>query len=106
MVNTGWTGGAYGIGKRINLPSTRAIIDAILDGSIETVSFENFPIFNFKIPTQLPGVDAAILNPRNTWSDKEAYDQSARQLGDKFVTNFKRFVATPSGKALFEAGPK
>lgn len=106
LVNTGWTGGAYGIGKRINLPSTRAIIDAILDGSIEKTPFENFPIFNFQIPTQLPGVDSAILNPRNTWTDKAAYDDSARKLAEKFVNNFKRFVGTPSGKAVENAGPR
>lgn len=105
LVNTGWTGGAYGIGKRINLPATRAIIDAILDGSIEQAPFENYPIFNFQIPTQLNGVDSAILNPRNTWTDKAAYDDSAKKLAEKFINNFKRFVATPSGKAVEAAGP-
>ncbi|RAP39218.1 phosphoenolpyruvate carboxykinase (ATP) [Candidatus Marinamargulisbacteria bacterium SCGC AAA071-K20] len=105
LVNTGWSGGAYGVGSRINLPNTRAIIDAILDGSIETVDFENFECFNFQIPKALPGVDAGILNPRNTWSNTEAFDQMRTKLAKQFKENFKIFTSNEKGKALELVGP-
>ncbi len=106
LVNTGWNGGAYGIGKRIGLTETRAIIDSILDGSIEDVSYETFPVFNFKIPTSLPNVSSLILNPKNTWQDKVAYDASLIKLATEFSKNFKKFSDTPSGKLLEkEASP-
>ena len=96
LVNTGWNGGPYGVGKRISLKDTRAIIDAILDGSIETVGFQNFPVFNFSIPTDLPHVDASILNPRNTWQDKDLYDATLQKLADEFEQNFAKFANTTS----------
>jgi phosphoenolpyruvate carboxykinase (ATP) len=92
LVNTGWSGGGYGVGKRINLPNTRAIIDAILDGSIDKAETDIFPVFNFKIPKALHGVDAKILNPKNTWSDKKAYDETLEKLAERFQTNFKKFA--------------
>jgi len=106
LVNTGWTGGAYGVGHRISLKHTRAIIDAILDGSIESSEFANFDIFNFQIPTQLNNVDSTILNPMNTWNDKNAYLETAKKLADLFTANFNKFVATDAGKALIQYGPK
>ncbi len=106
LVNTGWNGGGHGVGKRISLKATRAIIDAILDGSIESAQFETFGTFNFQIPTAIEGVDASILNPRNTWSDATAYDATLAKLATQFVENFKKFATTPVGKAVEAVGPK
>ncbi len=106
LVNTGWTGGAYGVGKRISLPATRAIIDAILDGTIENCSFATLPVFNFAIPEALHDVDPNLLNPRNTWTDKDAYDAMLRKLGGMFADNFERFTDAEQGKVLAAAGPQ
>ena len=105
LVNTGWTGGAYGVGHRITLKHTRAIIDAILDGSIEDADFVNFDIFNFQIPTSLNNVDSHILDPMNTWDDKQAYQDTANKLAELFTANFNKFVATDAGKKLIQFGP-
>lgn len=105
IVNTGWVGGAYGVGKRMDLPQTRRIIDAILDGTIENAEFETMPIFNLDVPKALHDVDTGIMNPRDSWSDKDAYDAQARRLAQMFVDNFKKFTNTPAGKALESAGP-
>ncbi len=106
LVNTGWSGGSYGIGSRISIKATRAIIDAILDGSINNSSFETFPRFGFQIPTALPGVESHILNPRNTWEDKAAYDATLEKLAGLFAKNFTKFSATSEGKRLTQTGPK
>ncbi len=106
LVNTGWTGGGYGVGERMSLPATRAIIDAILDGSIEECSFATMPVFKFEIPESLSGVDTQLLNPRNTWEDTTAYDATLRKLGGMFVDNFVRFTDAKRGKALVAAGPQ
>ena len=105
LVNTGWIGGGYGTGNRISLKYTRAIIDAILDGSIENGDTELFPIFNFEIPTSIANVDANILNPRNSWSDTAAYDAAATKLAQKFINNFDNFTQTAIGQTLTNAGP-
>ena len=105
LVNTGWTGGAYGVGNRISLKNTRAIIDAILDGSIENATFETSATFKFDIPTTIPNVDSSILNPANAWSDRDAYTQSAKKLAGLFVNNFKKFEDTAQGKELAKLGP-
>jgi phosphoenolpyruvate carboxykinase (ATP) len=106
LVNTGWVGGAYGTGKRIDLPTTRAIIDAILDGSIENAEFEVMPVFNLQIPKALKGVDSKFLNPRNSWPNPADWDLAARDLGQKFIKNFENFTDNEAGKKLIEAGPK
>ncbi len=105
LINTGWSGGGYGVGQRISLKNTRAIVDAVLDGTIETRKFETMPLFNFKIPSSLPNVDPFILNPRNSWADKQAYDEAARNLAQKFVENFKKFATNKEGKRLEKVGP-
>jgi len=105
LVNTGWTGGKYGVGKRMSLKATRKIIDAILDGSIESAEFEKMPIFNIQIPKSIEGVEAGLLNPRNAWGNKEEYDGTAKQLGEMFITNFGYFTDTKTGKALVDFGP-
>lgn len=106
LVNTGWIGGSYGIGKRIDLPVTRKIINAILDGSIKKASFEIMPVFNLPIPVSIEGIDSDLLNPRNLWDDKEKYDETARSLAQKFITNFESFTDNEEGKRLVDAGPK
>ncbi len=92
LVNTGWTGGPYGIGKRMSIKDTRACINAILDGSINESEFETLDVFNLSIPKTLKGVkDNNILNPRNTWEDKEAYDKQLKELASMFIKNFDRY---------------
>jgi phosphoenolpyruvate carboxykinase (ATP) len=105
LVNTGWTGGAYGVGNRMSIKDTRKIIDAVLDGSIENSDWEVFPQFQFKIPKSLPGVDAKILNPRNTWSDTAAYDQQLTKLAGMFIKNFEKFTDVKEGQTLCDYGP-
>ncbi|NVK54317.1 MAG: phosphoenolpyruvate carboxykinase (ATP) [Alteromonadaceae bacterium] len=102
LVNTGWNG----TGKRISIKDTRAIIDRILDGSIEDAKCHTLPIFNLAIPAQLPGVDSGILDPRKTYSDSDEWTQKATQLAGLFIDNFAKFTATDKGKALVEAGPR
>jgi len=106
LVNTGWIGGAYGEGgNRMKLKETRAIIHAILNGSIEEGPFETLPIFNLEIPLQVEGVNAEVLNPRNMWANKDIYDIAAARLAEMFVQNFQRYTDTPEGEALVKAGP-
>jgi phosphoenolpyruvate carboxykinase (ATP) len=89
LLNTGWSGGAYGTGKRISIKHTRALVDAALAGQLDEVETETHPVFNLKMPKSCPGVPAEILNPRNTWSDKDAYDRAAEKLRDMFRDNFE-----------------
>jgi len=89
LLNTGWTGGVYGTGKRMSLKHTRALLDAALDGKLDDVETEQHPVFNLKVPTSCPGVPDEILNPRNTWEDKDAYDAQAAKLRDMFQQNFE-----------------
>ena len=82
------------------------IIDAILDGSIEDAEFVESNVFGFQVPQSVPNLDAHLLNPKNTWSDKDAYDTNAEKLARQFYDNFKKFTNTPAGKALESFGPK
>ena len=106
LVNTGWTGGAYGTGKRMSIKNTRACINSILDGTINESDFETLPIFNLQIPKTLDLVDTKILNPRNTWSDKDLYDISARKLANMYVNNFKKYLIDGSDFDYTKAGPE
>ncbi len=106
LVNTGWIGGKYGVGDRMSLPETRAIIDAILDGSIEGSEYENMPGFNLEIPKAVANVNSEVLNPRNFWSDKEGYDKTSKELAGMFIKNFEKFTDNDEGKALVKAGPQ
>ncbi|MEA3505094.1 MAG: phosphoenolpyruvate carboxykinase (ATP) [Bacteroidota bacterium] len=106
LVNTGWIGGPYGVGKRIDLPSTRAIINAILDGSIDNEEFETIPVFNLDIPKNVNNVDSKVLNPRNLWQDASKWDESATNLGKKFIANFKNFTDSDEARRLVKAGPQ
>ncbi len=101
LVNTGWNG----TGKRISIKDTRAIIDAILDGSIEQAETTTIPVFNLEIPKQLHDVDPQIMDPRNTYSDVKEWEKKANDLAIKFINNFKKYTDTPQGKELEKAGP-
>jgi phosphoenolpyruvate carboxykinase (ATP) len=94
LVNTGWTGGAYGTGQRMPLAQTRAMVNAILGGALKEVAFRKDPIFGFEVPLECPGVESALLDPRRTWSDRAAYDAQASKLADMFIKNFKQFEAS------------
>ena len=102
LVNTGWNG----TGKRISIKDTRGIIDAILDGSIEKAPTKNIPIFNFEVPTELPGVDPKILDPRDTYADAAEWTKKAEDLAGRFIKNFNKYTTNEAGKALVAAGPK
>ncbi|MBD5186291.1 MAG: phosphoenolpyruvate carboxykinase (ATP) [Bacteroidales bacterium] len=101
LVNTGWNG----TGKRISIRDTRGIIDAILDGNILSAPTKQIPIFDFTVPTQLEGVDPAILDPRDTYADPAQWTEKAEKLAEMFINNFKKFEFNPAGKALVAAGP-
>ena len=102
LVNTGWNG----TGKRISIKDTRGIIDAILDGSVLEAPTKMLPIFNFEIPTELPGVDTGILDPRDTYEDPAVWDEKAQDLARRFVKNFAKYETNEAGKALVSAGPQ
>jgi phosphoenolpyruvate carboxykinase (ATP) len=103
LVNTGWSGGAFGIGKRMSLPHTRAIVHAALDGRLARADFSVESAFGLSIPSECPGVPAELLNPRNAWTNKNAYDAQARLLASKFAENFRRFDVA---EAVRQAGPR
>ena len=105
LVSTGWTGGPYGVGKRINLPHTRAIIDAIHSGALNGVEYTEDPLFGLAVPTSCPNVPDEILIPKNTWADKKAYDKQARKLAQLFINNFEQYKAG-SSEAIINAGPR
>ena len=102
LVNTGWNG----TGKRISIRDTRGIIDAILDGSIDKAPTKTIPYFDFKVPTALPNVDPAILDPRDTYADPAQWDEKAKDLAGRFIKNFQKYTDNEAGKALVAAGPK
>ena len=102
LVNTGWNG----TGKRISIKDTRGIIDAILNGSILTAPTKQIPYFNFEVPRELPGVDPAILDPRDTYADASEWDAKAKDLAQRFVKNFKKYESNELGKELVAAGPQ
>ncbi|ENV8235768.1 phosphoenolpyruvate carboxykinase (ATP) [Campylobacter jejuni] len=106
LVNTGWSGGSYGVGKRMSIKATRACINAILDGSIAKCEFENFEVFNLAIPKALEGVESVLLNPINTWSDKNAYIATRDKLAHMFIQNFKRYEDVKEGIEFSKFGPK
>ncbi len=102
LVNTGWNG----TGKRISIKDTRGIIDAILNGDVNKAPTKKIPVFDFEVPTELPGVDPAILDPRDTYADASEWDAKAKDLAERFIKNFKKYETNDAGKALVAAGPQ
>ncbi len=105
LINTGWSGGAYGVGNRMKLSYTRSMITAALTGKLDNVKCETLPIFGLQIPTECPDVPAEILNPRKTWADKEAYDTTANKLAESFNKNFEQY-ASAANEEILAAAPK
>jgi len=104
LVNTGWTGGAYGTGSRMKLAHTRAMVTAALSGALDKGGFTKDPVFGIEVPTSVPGVPAEVLTPRSTWPDAAGYDAQATKLAEMFRKNFETFAAqVPS--SVSEAGP-
>ena len=104
LVNTGWSGGAYGVGKRIKIKYSRAMVTAALTGALDIVKYRHDDLFNLDIPTEVKDVPPEILDPKNTWTDKDSYDLSAKKLAQMFVENFKKFENV--SPEIIEAGPK
>jgi phosphoenolpyruvate carboxykinase (ATP) len=104
LINTGWSGGPYGVGSRIKIPHTRAMVNAVLDGKLKDVPLETEPFFGFQIPTHCPGVPEEILNIRHTWSNKGDYDLQAKKLAGMFIENFKQYEAGAS-QEIRSSGP-
>jgi len=105
LVNTGWSGGGYGVGKRMSIKYTRALLNAAIDGSLGKGSFMTDPVFGFQVPTTCPGVPSEVLTPRNTWPDKDAYDAKAQHLAKLFTDNFKEY-SEKVPDAVRSAGPR
>jgi len=105
LVNTGWTGGPYGVGRRMKIGYTRAMIRAALAGALDGVAYHKDPVFNLDIPGSCPDVPADVLNPRNTWSDGAAYDEQAHKLARMFRENFQTFASTVRPEVV-AAGPR
>ena len=101
LVNTGWNV----TGKRISIPDTRGIIDAILNGDIKKAPTKTIPYFNFEVPTELPGVNTGILDPRDTYANASEWEEKAKDLAARFQKNFKKYETNEAGKALVAAGP-
>jgi len=104
LINTGWSGGPYGVGKRISIKYSRAMVTAALTGALDIVKYRHDDLFNLDVPTECPGVPSDVLDPKSTWNDPDAYDLSARKLAQMFVDNFKKFSNVESG--IVDAGPK
>jgi phosphoenolpyruvate carboxykinase (ATP) len=104
LVNTGWSGGAYGVGSRMKLPHTRAMVRAVLSGELRSVPTATDPIFGLAMPTTCGGVPDEVLNPRNTWPDAAKYDEAAKKLAEMFKKNFEKFGNVDS--AIKAAGPR
>jgi phosphoenolpyruvate carboxykinase (ATP) len=105
LVNTGWTGGKFGVGKRMPIKETRALLNAALDGSLKNAEFRKDPNFGFEVPVAVPGVDVKLLDPRGTWSNPAEYDAMAAKLVDLFVENFAQF-ADAVDEGVRQAAPK
>jgi len=91
LINTGWSGGKFGVGQRMSLKLTRKIVDFVHEGELDTIEWEEFPIFGFKIPKHMAGIDESVLNPRNTWKNKEEFDKTLEKLAKSYAKNFEHY---------------
>ena len=105
LINTGWSGGAYGTGSRMSLKHTRAMITAAMNGELNNVAYEAHDTFGVLIPQTCPNVPSEILNPRATWTDKASYDEKSKHLAELFVKNFEKYAAQ-AREAILSAAPK
>jgi len=105
LINTGWTGGGYGVGQRMSLKHTRAILDAIHNGSLAKAPSKTLPIFNVQVPTQAGSVPSDVLYPENAWKDKSAYSANLKKLGQMFVENFQKYSGNKAAESIKKAGP-
>ena len=103
LINTGWSGGAYGVGERLPLPHTRRMVEACLSGELDDAATRIDPVFGLAVPTEIAGVPAGILDPRSTWSDPAAYDAQAAKLAEMFVENFAQFMTDADDEVLAAA---
>ena len=106
LINTGWSGGKYGVGKRMSLKITRKILDAIHDGDLDKAEWENFKGFNLSIPKHIEGIDSQILNPINTWSDKASYNEQLKKLANQFIKNFDKYMDGTPKEVKEKGGPR
>ena len=106
LVNSGWSGGPYGQGERMSIKTTRACVNAILDGSIHDAEFVTDSIFGWQVPRSLPGVDSKVLDPRSTWSDPQAYDDMERKLAQMYIQNFEKYQDKQGNVDYAQFGPK
>ena len=105
LINTGWSGGPYGVGARMSIAHTRAMVHAALEGKLDSVALREDPVFRVSVPEQCPDVPAEVLDPRNTWADKAAYDAQARKLAGMFVDNFKTYEPQLADRRIINASP-
>ena len=105
LINTGWSGGPYGVGERMKLPYTRAMVRAVLSGQLDGVSMREDPVFGLQVPESCPDVPSEVLDPRSTWDDPAAYDEQANKLAAMFVENFEPFRADVTDEVI-AAGPR
>ena len=105
LVNTGWVGGPYGVGKRISIKHTRALLTAVLNGGLDTVKYKQDPVFGFDVPVKCPDVPDEVLDPSSSWNDKKEYDHRIKDLAMRFKQNFAKFEEGTS-REIVEAGPK
>jgi len=105
LVNTGWVGGPYGVGKRISIGYTRALLNAVLDGKLKNVAYTTDPVFGFQVPSECEDVPVSVLDPASSWPSREVYMQRYRELGARFVENFKK-LESESPPEVLQAGPR
>jgi phosphoenolpyruvate carboxykinase (ATP) len=105
LVNTGWTGGPYGIGTRIDLTYTRLIVEAILNDSLKNCEFKTLPVFNLNIPSKIEGIDGTTLDPAKAWESTSKWRVAATDLALKFINNFNKFTSNKESESLVSSGP-
>jgi phosphoenolpyruvate carboxykinase (ATP) len=104
LINTGWSGGPYGVGSRIDIAATREMVRAVIGGKLDDAETREYPFFGLNVPVEVPGVDSDLLDPRGTWESGEDYDEQATKLADLFRENFQRFESQVSAEVR-NAGP-